>query len=178
MKKIYINFTILLLSLLIISCGSDGGSIYAMEKRYKNFLNILPKDIAEDFKYTSKNYGSDYKLWRSELNKWIDKTIAEEKNVEENAIKTISPANIEYAIVTLTGRNYERNNPVDLMKTVKNHSDKLALQIKELEKDDEFSKQLNKLKEDEAIEHFNTDETTFYYLWNYMIAIERPRRFQ
>ena len=34
------------------------------------------------------------------------------------------------------------------------------------------------LKKDEAIEHFTTEETIFYYVWNYLITIDRPRRFQ
>ena len=61
---------------------------------------------------------------------------------------------------------------------VKNHTDNLALDIKELEKEESFSNSMSALKKDEAIEHFTTEDTIFYYVWNYLITVNRPRRFQ
>ena len=61
---------------------------------------------------------------------------------------------------------------------IKTHTDNLALNIKELEKEEGFSNSMFSLKKDEAIEHFTTEETIFYYVWNYLITIDRPRRFQ
>ena len=29
-----------------------------------------------------------------------------------------------------------------------------------------------------SVENFTTKDTVFYYVWNYLITIERPRRFQ
>ena len=54
----------------------------------------------------------------------------------------------------------------------------LSINIKDLEKESIFSNNLHSLKEDEAIVHFTTDDTVFYYVWNYLIGIDRPRRFQ
>ena len=64
------------------------------------------------------------------------------------------------------------------MSKVKAHTDELSLKIEELEKDDAFSNSMIKLKKDEAVENFTTKDTIFYYVWNYLITIDRPRRFQ
>lgn len=175
MKKIIL---ILSITLAIISCGKDGGSIYAMHKRYNNFINILPNDIKNDYYVNSEKYGDSYKEWINEFNIWTTNTI----NSEDLAVKEISsritPDKIEYALETLTARNYERNLPTELMIKVKTHTDNLALNIKELEKEEGFSNSMFSIKKDEAIEHFTTEETIFYYVWNYLITIDRPRRFQ
>ena len=159
MKKIILILSIIL---AIISCGKDGGSIYAMHKRYNNFINILPNDIKNDYYVNSEKYGNLYKEWINEFNIWTTNTI----NNEDLAVKEIS------------SRNYERNLPTELMIKVKTHTDNLALNIKELEKEEGFSNSMFSLKKDEAIEHFTTEETIFYYVWNYLITIDRPRRFQ
>lgn len=179
MKKINVLIlSLIIISCQIISCGKDGGSIYAMHKRYNNFIYILPNDIKNDYLPNSEKYGDMYKEWISQFGDWTTNTI----NKEEESVKEISaritPDKIEYAIETLTNRNYERNLPFELMTNIRNHTDKLALNIKELENEEGFSNSMYSLKKDEAIEHFTTEETIFYYVWNYLIAVERPRRFQ
>ena len=175
MKKI----TILILSILtIISCGKDGGSIYAMHKRYNNFIDILPNDIKNDYYVNSEKYGNLYKECINEFNAWTENILSEENLSEKEISSRITPDRIEYALETLTSRNYERNLPTELMIKVKNHTDNLALDIKELEKEESFSNSMLSLKKDEAIEHFTTEDTIFYYVWNYLITIDRPRRFQ
>ena len=175
MKKITI---LILLMLMIISCGKDGGSIYAMHKRYNNFIDILPNDIKNDYYVNSEKYGDLYKEWINEFNAWTENILSEEDLSEKEISSRITPDRIEYALETLTSRNYERNLPTELMIKVKNHTDNLALDIKELEKEETFSNSMLSLKKDEAIEHFTTEETIFYYVWNYLITIDRPRRFQ
>ena len=175
MKKITI---LILLMLMIISCGKDGGSIYAMHKRYNNFIDILPNDIKNDYYVNSEKYGDLYKEWINEFNAWTENILSEEDLSEKEISSRITPDRIEYALETLRSRNYERNLPTELMIKVKNHTDNLALDIKELEKEETFSNSMLSLKKDEAIEHFTTEETIFYYVWNYLITIDRPRRFQ
>ena len=58
MKKIIL--LILSLTIIIISCQNDGGSIYAMEKRYRNFLNILPDDVKNDYTLESLYLWAQY----------------------------------------------------------------------------------------------------------------------
>lgn len=175
MKKIIL---ILSITLAIISCGKDGGSIYAMHKRYNNFINILPNDIKNDYYVNSEKYGDLYKEWINEFNIWTTNTINNEDLAVKEISSRITPDKIEYALENLTARNYERNLPKELMIKVKTHTDNLALNIKELEKEEGFSNSMFSLKKDEAIEHFTTEETIFYYVWNYLITIDRPRRFQ
>lgn len=175
MKKIILILSIIL---AIISCGKDGGSIYAMHKRYNNFINILPNDIKNDYYVNSEKYGNLYKEWINEFNIWTTNTINNEDLAVKEISSRITPDKIEYALETLTTRNYERNLPTELMIKVKTHTDNLALNIKELEKEEGFSNSMFSLKKDEAIEHFTTEETIFYYVWNYLITIDRPRRFQ
>lgn len=175
MKKIILILSIIL---AIISCGKDGGSIYAMHKRYNNFINILPNDIKNDYYVNSEKYGDLYKEWINEFNIWTTNTINNEDLAVKEISSRITPDKIEYALETLTTRNYERNLPTELMIKVKTHTDNLALNIKELEKEEGFSNSMFSLKKDEAIEHFTTEETIFYYVWNYLITIDRPRRFQ
>lgn len=176
MKKTII--LILLVATAIISCGKDGGSIYAMHKRYNNFVNILPNDIKNDYYVNSEKYGNLYKEWINEFNSWTENILNEEDLKIKEISARITPDKIEYALETLTSRNYERNLPTELMIKVKNHTDNLALNIKELEKEEAFSNAMLSLKKDEAIEHFTTEETIFYYVWNYLITVDRPRRFQ
>lgn len=175
MKKIILILSIIL---AIISCGKDGGSIYAMHKRYNNFINILPNDIKNDYYVNSEKYGDLYKEWINEFNTWTTNTINNEDLAVKEISSRITPDKIEYALETLIARNYERNLPTELMIKVKTHTDNLALNIKELEKEEGFSNSMFSLKKDEAIEHFTTEETIFYYVWNYLITIDRPRRFQ
>lgn len=176
MKKIII--LILLVATAIISCGKDGGSIYAMHKRYNNFINILPNDIKNDYYVNSDKYGNLYKEWINEFNSWTENILNKEDFKIKEISARITPDKIEYALETLTSRNYERNLPTELMIKVKNHTDNLALNIKELEKEEAFSNAMLSLKKDEAIEHFTTEDTIFYYVWNYLITVDRPRRFQ
>ena len=176
MKKIIL--LILSLTIIIISCRNDGGSIYAMEQRYKNFLNILPNDIKNDYTLNSDKYGNMYKEWINEFNTWTTNILNTETQREQEISSRITPDKIEYALKTLTSKDYERNLPVELMTKVKAHTDELSLKIEELEKDETFSNSMMKLKKDEAVENFTTKETVFYYVWNYLITIERPRRFQ
>lgn len=176
MKKIII--LILSIMFVIISCGKDGGSIYAMHKRYNNFINILPNDIKNDYLLNSDKYKNIYKEWINEFNDWTQNTLNEEDLAVKEISSRITPDKIEYALETLTARNYERNLPTELMIKVKNHTDKLAIDIIELEKEEGFSNSFVSLKKDEAIEHFTTEDTIFYYIWNYLITIDRPRRFQ
>lgn len=176
MKKIII--LILLVATAIISCGKDGGSIYAMHKRYNNFINILPNDIKNDYYVNSEKYGNLYKEWINEFNSWTENILNEEDLKIKEISARITPDKIEYALETLTSRNYERNLPTELMIKVKNHTDNLSLNIKELEKEESFSNAMFSLKKDEAIEHFTTEDTIFYYVWNYLITVDRPRRFQ
>ncbi|MEI0700459.1 hypothetical protein [Brachyspira intermedia] len=175
MKKIIL---FLILSLILISCKNDGGSIYAMEQRYRNFLNILPDDVKNDYTLNSDKYGNMYKEWINEFNTWTDNILNEEAEREQEISARITPDKIEYALETLTSKDYERNLPVDLMAKVKAHTDQLSLKIDELQKDEAFSNSMIKLKKDEAVENFTTEDTIFYYVWNYLITIERPRRFQ
>ena len=175
MKKIIL---ILSITLAIISCGKDGGSIYAMHKRYNNFINILPNDIKNDYYVNSEKYGDLYKEWINKFNIWTTNTINNEDLAVKEISSRITPDKIEYALETLIARNYEINLPTELMIKVKTHTDNLALNIKELEKEEGFSNSMFSLKKDEAIEHFTTEETIFYYVWNYLITIDRPRRFQ
>lgn len=176
MKKTII--LILLVATAIISCGKDGGSIYAMHKRYNNFINILPNDIKNDYYVNSEKYGNLYKEWINEFDSWTENILNEEDLKIKEISARITPDKIEYALETLTSRNYERNLPAELMIKVKNHTDNLALNIKELEKEEAFSNAMLSLKKDEAIEHFTTEDTIFYYVWNYLITVDRPRRFQ
>ena len=149
-----------------------------MHKRYNNFINILPNDIKNDYYVNSEKYGDLYKEWINEFNIWTTNTINNEDLAVKEISSRITPDKIEYALETLTTRNYERNLPTELMIKVKTHTDNLALNIKELEKEEGFSNSMFSLKKDEAIEHFTTEETIFYYVWNYLITIDRPRRFQ
>ncbi|MEI0537701.1 hypothetical protein [Brachyspira pulli] len=176
MKKIIL--LILSLTIIIISCKNDGGSIYAMEQRYKNFLNILPNDVKNDYTLNSDKYSNMYKEWINEFNTWTDEILKTEAQREQEISARITPDKIEYALETLTSKDYERNLPVELMTKVKAHTDTLSLKIEELQKDEAFSNSMVKLKKDEAVENFTTEETIFYYVWNYLITIERPRRFQ
>ena len=176
MKKTII--LILLVTTAITSCGKDGGSIYAMHKRYNNFVNILPNDIKNDYYVNSEKYGNLYKEWINEFNSWTENILNEEDLKIKEISARITPDKIEYALETLTSRNYERNLPTELMIKVKNHTDNLALNIKELEREESFSNAMLSLKKDEAIEHFTTEDTIFYYVWNYLITVDRPRRFQ
>lgn len=149
-----------------------------MHKRYNNFVNILPNDIKNDYLLNSSKYGNLYKEWINEFEVWTENTLNEEDLSVKEISSRITPDKMEYAIETLTSRNYERNLPTELMINVKNHTDNLALNIKELEKEESFSNSFISLKKDEAIEHFTTEDTIFYYVWNYLITVERPRRFQ
>ena len=169
---------ILLILTIVISCGKEGGSIYAMHKRYNNFINILPNDIKNDYSISSEKYGNLYNEWINEFNAWSENILSEENLSEKEISSRITPDKIEYALETLTSRNYERNLPTELMVKVKNHTDNLALNIKELEKEETFSNSMLSVKKDEAIEHFTTEDTIFYYIWNYLITVDRPRRFQ
>lgn len=178
MKKITILILSIIIAITIISCGKDGGSIYAMHKRYNNFIDILPNDIKNDYSINSDKYGDLYKEWINEFNTWTENILNEEDLSEKEISSRITPDRIEYALETLTSRNYERNLPAELMIKVKNHTDNLALDIKELEKEESFSNSMSALKKDEAIEHFTTEDTIFYYVWNYLITVDRPRRFQ
>ncbi len=170
---------IFIMPMLIISCKNDGGSTYAMDKRFNNFLKILPEDIKDDFVLDSKKYGTEYKKLQEELYTWIDTTIENEKITEQEVKTRIAVGNIEYNIETLLAREYERVLPFSLMTNVKNHIDQnLTPSIKNLEQDSTFSNKFNNLKKDEAIVNFTTDEAVFYYVWNYLLGLERPRRFQ
>ena len=113
MKKIII--LILLVITAIISCGKDGGSIYAMHKRYNNFINILPNDIKNDYYVNSDKYGNLYKEWINEFNSWTENILNEEDLKIKEISARITPDKIEYALETLTSRNYERNLPAELM---------------------------------------------------------------
>lgn len=176
MKKILL--TLIATLILIISCNNEGGSIYAMKKRYRNFINILPENIKDDYLISSSKYSNLYNTWVLDFENWTTSTI-EDENVKSNQVALkIAPNNIEYAIGTLTNRNYERNLPIELITAVKQHTDMMSVEIDNLLKDNTFSNKLNKLKTDEAIEHFNTKDTVFYYIWNYLVTLERPRRFQ
>ena len=176
MKKIIL--LILTLFIILVACKNDGGSIYAMEQRYRNFLNILPDDVKNDYTLNSDKYGNMYKEWINEFNTWTDNILKEKTKREQEISARITPDKIEYALETLTSKDYERNLPVDLMAKVKAHTDQLSLKIDELQKDEAFSNSIIKLKKDEAVENFTTEDTVFYYVWNYLITIERPRRFQ
>ncbi|AEM22038.1 hypothetical protein Bint_1419 [Brachyspira intermedia PWS/A] len=176
MKKIIL--LILTLFIILVACKNDGGSIYAMEQRYRNFLNILPDDVKNDYTLNSDKYGNMYKEWINEFNTWTDNILNEENKREQEISARITPDKIEYALETLTSKDYERNLPVDLMAKVKVHTDQLSLKIDELQKDEAFSNSMIKLKKYEAVENFTTEDTIFYYVWNYLITIERPRRFQ
>ncbi len=177
MKK-YIVLNFILLSFLI-SCHNNGGSTYAMKERYDKFIDILPKEEKSDFTMNSSIYSNEYANWQNDLYSWIDTTMKNEKLSEEDVKSRISEGKIEFNIETLLSREYERVLPYDLMKKVKIHTDKnLSPKIKELEKDEAFSNKLNKLKKDEAIENFATDDVVFYYTWNYLLGLNRPRRFQ
>ncbi len=178
MKKYAIIFVPIII-FLFISCSSTDGSLAAMKQRYNKFLDILPDDLADKFKIDSKEYGSLYLQWQNEANAWID-DITTKEDMEVNLVKnTLTPDTIEYAVGMLTNKSYERSNPYSLMNTVYAHSANLGKEIEQLENADEsFSNRLHHLKEDEAIINFSSEETAFYYLWNYAIMLSRPRRFQ
>ena len=95
MKKIIL---FLILSLILISCKNDGGSIYAMEQRYRNFLNILPDDVKNDYTLNSDKYGNMYKEWINEFNTWTDNILNEEAEREQEISARITPDKIEYAL--------------------------------------------------------------------------------
>ena len=103
MKKIILSLSIIL---AIISCGKDGGSIYAMHKRYNNFINILPNDIKNDYYVNSEKYGDLYKEWINEFNIWTTNTINNEDLAVKEISSRITPDKIEYALETITARNY------------------------------------------------------------------------
>lgn len=178
MKKKLLVFSIIFMLIFSVSCKNSGGSTYAMQKRYDRFLTILPKDVSDDFVLDSKNYGNEYKEWQKELYEWIDDTIENEIMTENEVKEMLQPTQIEYAINTLIAREYERVLPYTLITNVKAHTDMLSINIKDLEKESVFSNNFYKLKEDEAIVHFTTDDAVFYYVWNYLVGVERPRRFQ
>ena len=89
MKKI-IFCIITLISIFTLSCKNEGGSIYAMEQRYKNFLNILPKEVKDDYILTSSKYSNEYKMWIDEFNTWASNTINKE-NEDLSSIKLGEP---------------------------------------------------------------------------------------
>ena len=124
MKKIIL--LILSLTIIIISCKNDGGSIYAMEQRYKNFLNVLPNDIKNDYTLNSDKYGNMYKEWINEFNTWTTNIINTEIEKEKEISARITPDKIEYALETLTSKDYERNLPIELVSKVKAHTDTLS----------------------------------------------------
>ena len=169
----------IILSMLLIGCSSTDGSIYAMVQRYNKFLSILPDDLKDAFDIDSKEYSDMYLAWQEESQVWIDEIIVKESSGTNMISSKFLPDTKEYAIGMLTNRFYERGNPNDLMLKVYSHTTSLGKSIAELEKSDEaFSNKLHSLKVDEAIVNFNNEETAFYYLWNYAIMLERPRRFQ
>ncbi len=165
--------------LALASCSSNAGSISAMKSRYNDFLKILPADLKDAFEFDSEKYAADYKRWQEEANLWIKNTIQDENRGADSIQANFTPDTKEYSIGILTNKFYERKNPYELMSEVYEHTKSLGNDIAKLEAQDQsFSNKLHHLKIGEAIENFNSDETAFYYLWNYTLMLERPRRFQ
>ncbi len=179
LHSILTTIMITTLALITASCNSNAGSISAMNSRYNDFLKILPSDLRDDFLINSTKYSADYKRWQDEANLWIDNIISEE-NIGADSIKAnYQPDTKLYNIGILTNKFYERKNPYELMEEVYAHTQKLGADIAKLEmSDQDFSNKLHHLKVDEAIINFDSEETAFYYLWNYTLMLERPRRFQ
>ncbi len=178
-RLVITTFITIACTLVATSCSSNAGSFSAMNSRYNSFLKILPNDLEDAFKIDSQKYADTYKLWQEEANLWIDNIMLEENNGVKNIEAKFVPDTKDYAIGVLTNRFYERRNPYELMDKVYAHTKNLGHDIAQLEKtDQDFSNKLHRIKIDEAIENFNSEETAFYYLWNYTLMLERPRRFQ
>lgn len=166
-------------SVVLTSCSSNAGSISAMNSRYNDFLKILPSDLKDAFEFDSQKYSADYSRWQEEANTWIENTIEKEDSGANKIEANFVPDTKEYAIGMVTNKFYERQNPYALMDEVYAHTKSLGSELAKLEAEDQsFSNKLHQLKVSEAIENFNSEETAFYYLWNYTLMLERPRRFQ
>lgn len=174
-KKIFVLLSVIVFA---VSCSEKKDRSSIMVNRYNAFLKILPDDTASKFKFDSKEYVEVYKEWQTEAAKWIENTLAREEKGASVVTNIYKPDMKEYAIGLLTNKFYERENPYELMEKVYKHTKILAKEVKSLENDEKFKSKLDKIKKDEAIENFTTEDTVFYFIWNYMIMLDRPRRFQ
>lgn len=182
--KRYLRLTLAILTIvsyayILASCSSNAGSYAAMNSRYNDFLKILPSELKDAFVLDSQKYGEEYKRWQDDANLWIDNILSKENSGADNIVANFVPDTKDYAIGILTNKFYERQNPYVLMDEIYTHTQILGRDIAKLEmSDQDFSNKLHRLKVDEAIVNFDSEETAFYYLWNYALMLERPRRFQ
>lgn len=171
---------IAILSISITILGACSNAALAEKKsRFNEFMSILPKDIQERYDTKSPKYGENLLQWRAEAKVWIEKTFQKETNRQRD-ISNMYYRNPEmYNYGMLTNRFYERENPFTLMEEIKPYSDEIAeLMKKSVESDSSFSNRLHSIMTEEAIPMFSIEDTAFYFLWNYVITFDRPRRFQ
>lgn len=177
-KEIYITLIAVCAVLIGIGC-TQSASIQAMRERLANFRKILPADISEMYDISNAKYRSQYKRWRAEAHDWIVRITKIETNNISNYTRFYSTNEELQHISELTNRFYERINPKSLMKEVRDYSDVIAEKMDySLQNNGTFQSNLDRIKNDEGINHFSTREVAFYFLWNYVITLERPRRFQ
>lgn len=178
-NKSIIILSLLAIALLLYSCGAEGASLYGKQKRFENFMNTLPKDIAEKFDKESETYGERIKKWEAAADKWIAETFEKETNRQAMISNKYRKDPQMLAVGLLTNRFYERENPFELMAEVKEYSDSIAKDLDlAMKNDDKLRKEIEEIMVDEAIINFSNEQLTFYFLWNYVITFDRPRRFQ
>lgn len=179
MKRI-IPVSIALLMLISLAGCSRSASIDAMRDRLSHFRRILPAEISDMFAINSKQYGAQYAAWQKEYYAWQKDILDRERRNQSNVERAYYAVNQElYTISMLTNRFYEREIPVDLMRRVRVSSDAIAEKMNAaLAKNPKLAAELARIKADEAVHHFTVEEVSFYFLWNYVITLERYRRFQ
>ncbi|MBI4979002.1 MAG: hypothetical protein HZC28_16100 [Spirochaetes bacterium] len=178
MKKV----SLLLLSLVLLTLAgcAKSAAIQSMRDRLVKFQRILPADIAVSFDIKAPANAAQYKAWQDAYYTWQKATLERERVNQSNAERSYYAINQEmYTISMLTNRFYERDIPVALMREVQTRSDAVAVKLdRALAASPELKKNLERVLKDEATVHFTTKDICFYFLWNYVITLERHRRFQ
>lgn len=175
------TFALFSLSLILLLSSCAYGALGMKKQRLKNFMRILPSDIAERLTIDSPVYGGEIAAFRAEANEWIAAIHAAESNTMYALTNTEAMRNDPEAttFATLTNRRYERENPYSLMARVEAYTKPIAQELEaRLSEDESLRARYDAIKSDEAIVGFTVEETVFYFLWNYVITIDRPRRFQ
>ncbi|MEK6794377.1 MAG: hypothetical protein AABZ39_06350 [Spirochaetota bacterium] len=170
----------IIIALVSFNACSRSASIDAMRDRLSHFRRILPADISDSFNINSKQYGAQYAAWQKEYYAWQKDILDRERRNQSNVERTYYAVNQElYTLSMLTNRFYEREIPTELMRRVRVSSDTIAQRMNAaLARNPKLAADLMRVKADEAIHHFTVEEVSFYFLWNYVITLERYRRFQ
>lgn len=174
------TISVLITALIILFSTSCQSNQYDVKKeRLKNFIDTLPKDTAAMFDEKNDEYGPKIKEWKTEAKTWISNTLKKEAEQQSKISNIYRNDERNFELAMRTNRFYERENPYELMQEVRKYSDDIAeILSKQIAEDDELKQKIYEIKMDEAIMAFSTEELCFYFLWNYVITMDRPRRFQ